>query len=120
MSLLSARERALEVAQRLIVMGPVEVKRFFGGAGLVLDGVQFAFVMKSTLFLRVDDQTRAEFEAMNASPFTYAGQSQTVRVASYYTLPDEIVDDRDELLVWAKAAYGAAIDAKRATRRRSK
>ncbi|SDP14454.1 TfoX/Sxy family protein [Phyllobacterium sp. OV277] len=120
MSLLSAREKALEVAQRLVVMGPVEVKRFFGGAGLALEGIQFAFVMKGALYLRVDDETRPKFEAMDALPFTYAGQSQTVRVASYYTLSDEIIDDPDELLNWVKAAYRAALDAKRATRRRSK
>jgi DNA transformation protein len=46
MTAASARQQALDVADQLHVMGPVEVGRFFGGAGLALDGRQFGFVMK--------------------------------------------------------------------------
>jgi len=73
-----SRERALELAESLHAMGPIEVKRFFGGFGLVMQGVQFAFVMKSTLYLRVDDTTRPEFERIGATPFTYATRVSNV------------------------------------------
>lgn len=118
MSVASARDRALEFAGLLRLMGPIEVSRFFGGAGLVKDGVQFAFVMKGTLYLRVDDDSRPIFEALGAAPFTYAGQSQAVRVASYYEVPDSVTEDADEFLRWATRACLAAVKAKLEPRRR--
>jgi DNA transformation protein and related proteins len=54
MSLVAARDRALELADQLRAMGLIEVRRFFGGAGLLMDGTQFGFVMKGSLYLRVD------------------------------------------------------------------
>lgn len=110
MSTAAARERALEFAERLSGIGPVSVTRFFGGAGLVKNGVQFAFVIAGTLFLRVDDLSRPNFEALGAAPFTYASQSKTIRVASYYELPDQVADDGVALVRWAiRAVHAAAV-----------
>lgn len=120
MSLASARERALEMAERMSAMGMITVTRFFGGAGLLMDGTQFAFVMKGALYLRVDDASRPSFEALNARPFTYPVRARTVSVASYYELPDEIADDPDELMAWARQAHRAAVNARISTRRRKR
>jgi DNA transformation protein and related proteins len=110
MSMATARERALEFADRLRAIGPVSVTRFFGGAGLAKDGVQFAFVIEGTLYLRVDDLSRPDFEALDAAPFTYTSQSKTVKVASYYELPDQIADDGEALVLWAiRAVHAAAV-----------
>jgi DNA transformation protein and related proteins len=112
MSPRSSRDRALELAGQLSVIGPIEITRFFGGAGLACEGIQFAFVMKGTLYLRVDDHTRPAFEALDAAPFAYAGRVGIVTVASYYALPDEIADDPDDLLRWAERAHRAATTAR--------
>lgn len=45
----SARDLALEIAERINALGPMTVTRFFAGAGLVADDVQFGFVMKGSL-----------------------------------------------------------------------
>jgi DNA transformation protein and related proteins len=108
MSMATARERALEFADRLRAAGPVSVTRFFGGAGLVKDGAQFAFVIEGTLYLRVDELSRPDFEALGAAPFAYASRSKAVKVASYYSLPDEIADDGEALVRWAIRAVHAA------------
>ncbi|CAE6750290.1 TfoX/Sxy family protein [Paraburkholderia haematera] len=117
MNLSAARERALEFVDRLNMIGPISVTRFFGGAGLVKDGIQFGFVIKGALYLRVDDLTRPAFDALGAVPFSYSGQSKTVRVASYYQLPDEIADDPHELIRWATRAIHAAAVARSKSRR---
>jgi DNA transformation protein len=117
MSLAAERDRALEFADRLRAIGPIAVTRFFGGAGLTKDGVQFAFVIKGVLYLRADAESRPAFEALGAAPFTYVTRSKTVNVASYYTLPDEIADDPETLLRWVvKACHAAAIAKKRTLR----
>jgi DNA transformation protein len=115
----SSRERALEFAERLRSIGPIEVNRFFSGAGLRKDGVQFAFVIGGTLYLKADEQSRPAFEASGAKPFTYSSRSQIVRVTSYWEAPDEVVDDPDALLLWVGQALRAAMAApKKRTRRR--
>ena len=74
-----------------------------------LHGVQFAFVMKGSLYLRVNDESRNAFEAVGALPFAYSGISNTVTVASYYEAPAEILDDVDVLSDWVARAYSAAL-----------
>ncbi|MGO8918143.1 MAG: TfoX/Sxy family protein [Stellaceae bacterium] len=118
MSLDTARARALEIADHLDGLGPVTVSRFFGGAALLLDGVQFAFVIKGSLYLRVDEASRSVFEALGAAPFSYAGRSGPVTVASYYEAPDEVVDDPDELRRWAARSRQAALVALTPRRKR--
>ncbi len=118
MSLVTPHEMAMEFAERLREIGPILVTRFFGGAGLVRNDVQFAFVIRGVFYLRVDDQSRPDFEKLGSTPFTYAGRSKEVIVASYYKLPDVIAGDHDELIRWATRASHAAIVAKSSRRRR--
>lgn len=112
------QDQALDIAEQLHAIGPVEVTRFFGGAGLALGGRQFGFVMKGDLYLKADDLNRPMFEDMGEGPFTYQGRSRTVTVTSYYRVPDEIAADPEMLGRWALAARRAAQAATAATRRR--
>ena len=113
-----ARDRALEFVDRLHAIGPIAVTRFFGGAGLVKNGVQFAFVLKGSLYLRVNEQSRSDFKALGAAPFSYAACSRMVKAPSYYELPDEIADDHEALLRWMNKAWHAAVEAKLKPRRK--
>lgn len=117
MTAASAREQALDIADQLHAIGPVEVTRFFGGAGLKLEGRQFGFVMKGALYLKADDLSRPMFEDMGEEPFTYQGRSRTVIVTSYYRVPDEIAADPGALGRWALEACRAAQATTAATRR---
>lgn len=108
MSSSSTREFALEVAERINGLGPVTVTRFFGGAGLVADGVQFAFAMDGSLYFRVDAASRAEFEALGAKPFVYDTKAKSVTISSYYEVPEEIIYDQDDLRTWAVKSHRAA------------
>lgn len=108
MSLHLARAQAEEIAERIAGLGPVTVTRFFSGAGLVLDGVQFAFVIAGSLYLKVDDETRGRFEAAGADPFSYSGPKKQVVVASYYETPATVLEEDEALTDWAAEALGAA------------
>lgn len=108
-----ARALALDIAERIAGLGPVSVTRFFSGAALLAAGVQFGFVIRGSLYLRVGDNNRAAFEALGAKPFSYAGRSKQVTVASYYEAPSEIVEDAERLSPWAVEAHRAALAARR-------
>jgi TfoX/Sxy family transcriptional regulator of competence genes len=114
-----SRERARELAESLKAMGTIEVTRFFGGFGLVMQGVQFGFVMKQTLYLRVDDTTRPAYERSGATPFTYATRAANVKVASYYQAPVDAMDDPHVLRDWAAKAHASALAARRPASRRA-
>src|SRR5271163_905134 len=97
----AAREQALEIAERIETVGPIAVVRFFSGAGLVARGVHFGFVIRGSLYMRVDDLNRAAFEAAGMAPFSYATRAKRVTVASYYETPSDVVEDDDQLGLWA-------------------
>lgn len=99
------REHVLDLLEPL---GAVSVKRFFGGAALVLGAAQFGMIMGETVFPRVDDSNRDDFVEAGCRPFSYTTKVRKVTVASYYSLPEDLIDDRDALLEWARRSVDAA------------
>ncbi|HVY42489.1 MAG TPA: TfoX/Sxy family protein [Hyphomicrobiaceae bacterium] len=89
-------------------MGKVSVRRLFGGAGLYAAGTIFALVSEQTLYLKVDETTRADFEAEGMQPFTYATKDGRHALVSYWRAPERLFDDPDEMLAWATRALAAA------------
>ena len=114
----SARDFALEIAERIGGLGPIGVARFFSGAALKVGGLQFAFVFGGSLYLRTDERSRPAFEAAGSAPFSYPGKSKTVTVSAYYEAPGEVLDDDEALDQWAAEAYRAALAAHRAKPKR--
>jgi DNA transformation protein and related proteins len=82
--------------------------RFFGGVGLSTEGVQFAMVMKSTLYFVVNDSTRSQYAAKGSECFSYATKKGRVSVNKYYQVPDDVLENQDELAAWAKQAIRIA------------
>lgn len=99
---------AEEIAHSLEGLGPVHVTRFFAGAGLTLDGVQFGFVMKAVLYLRLSDATRGLYIERGSAPFSYAGRTGPVVVESYYAVAAGIIEEPTELRNWAAEACAVA------------
>lgn len=60
------------------------------------------------LIFRADGETIPRFEAEGAGPFQYNTSKKTVTVASYWHVPERLLDDPDELADWARDALGAA------------
>lgn len=87
--------------------GPVAARRMFGGYGIFLDGLMFALVADSTLYLKVDAQNRSEFEALNLPPFVYMKNARPVEM-SYYQAPAVSLESPEQMLPWAESAYAAA------------
>jgi DNA transformation protein len=100
----SFREFLLE---QLAPLGPVTLRRMFGGAGVFCHGVMFGLVVADALYLRGDEQNRAIFEAAGAPPFSYVRQGRAVELA-YWRVPDQMLDEAEELLVWTRSALAAA------------
>lgn len=96
----------------LAPVGPVSVRRMFSGAGLFRDGLMFGLVSGDTLYLKADEDNRADFAAAGMGPFTYRKKGGRVTALSYYEAPAEALDDPEALAEWARAAQAAAVRAK--------
>jgi DNA transformation protein len=106
----------------LCVAGVVRARRMFGGHGLYLDDLFVAIVAGDGLYLKADEQTRAQFEAAGCRPFVYDRSSQAIALG-YWSAPGEATESPVHMLPWARLALGAALRARaakeaRLTRRR--
>ena len=95
------------VADQLAPLGHVTARPMFSGAGIYCDGTIFALVIRDALYLKVDDASRADFQAAGSSPFTYEAKGRTVEIGSYWRAPEHLFDDPDDMLAWARAALAA-------------
>ena len=87
--------------------GEVTYKKMFGGAGFYKDGVMFGGIMYGELHLKVDDETRPLYEEQGMKPFSH-GNKKAKTPPSYYCVPVDVVEDREELTRWAERALAAA------------
>jgi len=78
----------------------VNARRMFGGVGLYCDGKMFGLIADDVAYLKVDDSNRKRFVEAGSSPFKpYPDKPTTM---SYYEIPPEILDDPEELMIWAE------------------
>ena len=86
----------------------VTSRAMFGGWALYRDGVTFGIIADEQLFFKVDDKSRAKFEKMGSAPFKYESRGKQVTMKSYWELPADVAEDRDELERWVGTACRAA------------
>ncbi|WP_281015987.1 MULTISPECIES: TfoX/Sxy family protein [unclassified Minwuia] len=99
------REFALELFDPV---GAIAFRRMFGGAGLFHQGLMFALIIRETIYMKVDDVNRPDYEAAGSEPFTYETSKGTRGVLSYFALPEDLYDDQTEAVAWALRAIEAA------------
>jgi DNA transformation protein and related proteins len=93
---------------QLAPLGGISTRRMFGKTGVFCDGVMIAMVTDDTLFLRVDEQSRAAFKEAEAyPPLNYRKKGATIDLA-FWRAPDRLFDEPDELVTWARIALAAA------------
>ena len=82
--------------------GRVSARRMFGGAGLYREGKMFGLIAADVAYLKVDDSNRNAFVKAGSSPFNpHPGRAKKA-VLSYYEIPPQVLEDRDELANWAQ------------------
>ncbi|MFW5840263.1 MAG: TfoX/Sxy family protein [Planctomycetota bacterium] len=102
----SARDGfADHVLDQLRELDSLAGRSMFGGTGLYADSRFFGIIYRSQLFLKVDDESRLQYVARGSAPFK-PNNRQTMK--SYYEVPAEVLDSRDQLLAWARRAVQAA------------
>ena len=88
----------------------IAAKRMFGGISFSMDGKTFAIIAMDQLWLKVDDETRAAFDAAHCEIFTYVSATKTSTM-NYYTVPSDAMESAALMRPWAERAWGAALRA---------
>ena len=108
------------VLEQLAGLGHVIARPMFGGVGLYHGGGIFGLIFGDTLYFKVDDSNRPDYEARSMGRFRpYADRPQLSM--TYYEVPADALEDADECVLWArKSAAIAAAGPGRAARRRQR
>ncbi len=85
---------------------PVSFRPMFSGMCFFAEGRAFALVSGDTLYFKVDDSNRPDFVAVGMGPFLPFGDPD--KPMQYYQLPEEVLEDPDELGVWMAKAIAVA------------
>lgn len=89
-------------------LGPVALRKMFGGQGLYHDGLIIGLVIGDELFLKTDAATVEAFEQAGGHPFVYQGKGKPVTM-SYWLPPAEAMESAQAMRPWARLAYEAAV-----------
>ncbi|HEY8005037.1 MAG TPA: TfoX/Sxy family protein [Phenylobacterium sp.] len=103
------------VEELLAGLGPVRIRRMFGGAGVYAGEVMFGLIDDETLYLKTDEPLRAELQAQGSAAWVYSRAPGRWEETSYWRLPEAALDDPDEAVAWARKALAVA-EAKAAVR----
>jgi len=92
-------------------LGPVTIKRMFGGKGIYHLGRIIAIELRDEMLLKADEQSAPEFADAGASQWSYEGKKGNSVKMPYWSIPENAYDDPDEMAKWVRLAYEAALRA---------
>jgi DNA transformation protein and related proteins len=96
-------------------MPGVRGRSMFGGVGIYAGEFFFALIADDTLYFKVDDSNRRDFEARGMNPFRPYGEDGDVM--QYYCVPEDLLEDPEALGLWVQKALAVARAKGRAPRR---
>ncbi|MCP4317188.1 MAG: TfoX/Sxy family protein [Hyphomicrobiales bacterium] len=92
-------------------LGTVTIKRMFGGKGIYHQGQILALEVDGEILLKADEDSAGTFEEADSTQWVYTGKNKPVKMP-YWSVPNEALDDPDEMKKWVQLAFEAALRAK--------
>lgn len=106
------------VLDQVSQVAPVTTRPMFGGLTFFHEGRAFALIAEERLYFKVDDTNRSDFVTRGMGPFLPFGDSE--KPMAYYELPEDVLEDLDELAPWVQKALQVAARAAKARKPRPK
>jgi DNA transformation protein len=97
------------------VLGHIEDlrgRRMFGGYGIYKGNLMCALIVQDVLYFKVDDTNRPDYESAGMGPFVYESKRGTSTM-QYWQVPEEVMEDREQVEAWLNRSWEAAKRAKR-------
>ncbi len=103
----------------LSALDGVTARPMFGGAGIYLDGLMFALITGGDdFYLRVDEVNQPDYEEAGSIQFK-PFEDKPMRMP-YWQAPVDLLEDEEELVLWARKAWEAAKRAQNAKQGKKK
>lgn len=91
-------------------LGEIEIRRMFGGKGIYHRGLIVGLLLYDEVMLKGDDDSAPLYEDAGADRWVYENKRTKRPVKMpYWTLPAEILEDRDQLARWTRLAFESAV-----------
>ncbi len=95
------------ILEQLNGIPELSARRMFGEAGLYNGCTFFGIIAGETLYFKTNPETRARYRDYQMEPFRFSEKQIS---KNYFQVPEEILDDRFELLDWAEESIRVATD----------
>ena len=94
------------VLDQLEELGDVTARSMFGGVGLYHRGVFFGIVARDTVYFKVGETNRADYQRAKMKAFRpYPNRSGVMK---YHAVPLEVLESPPDLATWARKAIAVA------------
>ncbi len=98
-----------DIEEIFSALGPVTIKRMFGGKGIYYAGRIVAVEVRDEILLKADQVSAPEFEAAGARRWTYETKNGKAANMPYWSVPEDAFDDPEIMARWVRLAYEAAL-----------
>jgi DNA transformation protein and related proteins len=96
------------VIDQLGGLGAVRTRRMFGGIGLYCDELFFGLIDDDVVYFKVDDSNRADYSRRGSKAFRPLADDPNAVSLSYFSVPEDTLEDSDEVRSWARKSVGIA------------
>ncbi len=110
----SSPQFAAHCLEMLSPLGPARSRRMFGGHGFYVDDLFIGIAAGERLYLKVDESSRARFEAAGCEPFDFDTKDGKRVVLGFWSAPDDALESPVLMRPWASLAMQAALKARNA------
>lgn len=91
----------------------ISARAMFGGWGIYRHGLFFALIADGVLYFKVDDSNKADYESAGSKPFVYHSPKGKPMQMGYYEVPEQVMENQEEIKHWVEKSYAVAIAAKK-------
>jgi DNA transformation protein len=104
---------ASHVTEQLTFLGRISNRSIFGGVGIFIDERLLGIVMRDVLYLHTDISNREDYTSRGMAQFKPYPNAFDL-TTDHHQVPDDIVNDPEQLKVWGQRALVAAVQAAKA------
>lgn len=79
-------------------------KPMFSGYGIYFYGRIFALIIDGVIYFKVNENNLNDFLERGSAQFTYKNKNGKEVKMPYYSIPEEVMENKEEILDWVKKA----------------
>ena len=89
----------------------VSYKKMFGGYALLKNELAVALILRSEVFMKVDESNIDDYKLASSKPFTYYKNGKEVSLSNW-SIPGDVLEDKDVFVDWFFKSYQVAVNKK--------